>query len=197
MGSQELDLKSRFSCTVRFLNWRALVEFLQLINLIYVCFSVPFSIAFLGNDFALLFTITEAISIFYQWIFIIVKFRTPVIYIGGSTSKFKHVFLQYMKKGRLIMDILGALPLNLILCGIIKTENLGILYALLRLTRMAGIFRLNEIYEKFQIQFKNHSIKIVSFKSFLIFYFVWHFTSCLWYFVNIMENEIYPITWAK
>jgi hypothetical protein len=120
-----------------------------------------------------------------------------VIYISGTTSKFKHVFLQYMRKGRLITDILGSLPINLLLCGVIETEGLGILYGLIRLTRMASIIRLNEIYEKFQINFKNHSVKIVSFKSFLIFFFVWHLTSCLWYFVNMMERDLYPITWAK
>jgi hypothetical protein len=72
-----------------------------------------------------------------------------VIYISGTTSKFKHVFLQYMRKGRLITDILGSLPINLLLCGVIETEGLGILYGLIRLTRMASIIRLNQIYEKF------------------------------------------------
>ncbi len=62
---------------------------------------------------------------------------------------------------------------------------------------MAAVFRLFEIYEKFSIYFKNHSIKIVSLKSFLIFYFVWHFTGCLWFFVNMMEHDIFPLTWYK
>ncbi len=106
---------------MKLINWRDLVEFVQLINLIYMCFAVPFSIAFLGGNFSLNFTIMESISVCYQWIFIIVKLRTPVIYIGGSTSKFKHVFLQNMKQGRLLTDLFGALPLNLLLCGIIKT----------------------------------------------------------------------------
>ena len=124
------------------------------------------------------------------------KLRTPVIYVGGSTMKFKHVFTHYLKHG-FFTDLLGALPLNLIFCGIVKVEGLGILIGVVRLTRMAAVIRLNELYEKLQIHLKNHSVKIVSFKSFLIFYFVWHTTSTLWYFFNMMESDLYPITWAK
>jgi len=86
--------------------------------LIYISFAVPFSIAFL-SEYNLKFTIFESISIAFQWFYILVKFRTPVIYIGGSTMKIKHVFLHYLRHG-LITDLLGALPLNLIFCGIIN-----------------------------------------------------------------------------
>jgi len=110
--------------------------------------------------------------------------------------KFKRVFLHYLRH-YLITDLLGALPVNLILSGIINVQGLGILIGIIRLTRMAAVIRLNELYENLQIHLKNHSIKIVSFKSFLIFYFVWHITSSLWYFVNMMESDLYPLTWAK
>ena len=110
--------------------------------------------------------------------------------------KFKRVFLHYLRHG-LKTDLLGAMPLNLIFCGIINVNGLGILIGIIRLSRMAAAIRLNELYENLQIHLKNHSIKIVSFKSFLIFYFVWHITSSLWYFVNMMESDLYPLTWAK
>ena len=138
----------------------------------------------------------ESMSIISQWIYIINTFRTPVIYIGGSTTKFKRVFYHYLRHG-LITDVLGALPLNLIFCNIVDVNGLGILIGIVRLSRMAAVIRLNELYEKLQIHLKNHSIKIVSFKSFLIFYFVWHITSSLWYFVNMMEADLYQLTWAK
>lgn len=128
------------------INWRLLVDYIQLVNLIYICFAVSFSIAFL-DTFSLKFTIMESISIFFQWVFIVTKFRTPVIYIGGSTMKFKHLLMHYLKHG-LICDLLGALPLNLIFCGIINVKGLGILICVVRLTRMAAAIRLNELYEK-------------------------------------------------
>jgi len=66
-----------------------------------------------------------------------------------------------------------------------------------RLTRLAAIARINELYEKFEIHLKDYSVKLVSAKSFLIFYFAWHTTSALWYFINIMEEDLFPLTWAK
>jgi hypothetical protein len=103
---------------LNFPRWRLLVEFIQLINLIYISFAVTFSIAYI-NKYDYMFTIIESISIAIQWIFIFTKFRTPVIYIGGSTMKFKHVFMHYLKHG-IITDLLGALPLNLIFFRILN-----------------------------------------------------------------------------
>jgi hypothetical protein len=49
---------------------------------------------------------------------IIVNIRTPEFYKGGLTLKFKHVLKNYWRRG-LLIDIIAALPINLVLGGIL------------------------------------------------------------------------------
>jgi hypothetical protein len=45
---------------------------------------------------------------------IFVNLRTPIVYEGEHTLKLMPILKQYIKKG-LILDLMGALPLNILL----------------------------------------------------------------------------------
>jgi hypothetical protein len=85
-----------------------------MVNLIFIAFSVPIEIAYIRNVDVEIFLILEMISIIIQLIAIILNFRTPVFYYGGYTLDIKAVTKNYMQNG-LIYDVMGALPINLIL----------------------------------------------------------------------------------
>lgn len=85
-----------------------------MINLVYIAIAVPFHVAFLPkleNSVALFF---ESLSIALQVMEIFVNLRTPIVYEGEHTLKFMPILKQYIKKG-LILDLMGALPLNILL----------------------------------------------------------------------------------
>ena len=69
------------------------------------------------------------------------------------------------------------------------------LISAIRLTRIGAILRLLELFERFQIYLKNHSIFMVVFRAFLFLCLLWHWTSCAWYYVNVLEEGHYAQTW--
>lgn len=93
---------------------RTILDFIHMINLVYIALAVPFHVAFLpllDNKVVLFF---EILSIVLQVLAIIVKVRTPIVYEGEHTLKFIPILKNYLKKG-LIIDLMGALPLNIVL----------------------------------------------------------------------------------
>jgi hypothetical protein len=119
-----------------------------LINTLYIIYAVPFSIAFIEKEPNLTFLIAESISTAYAVLVILVNLRTPVLHNGGVTLECKQVFKLYFKKG-LLIDISAALPLDLVLGGILLPQTNRVLWAALRLTRMIAIFRIHDLIERF------------------------------------------------
>ena len=71
-------------------NFAKLMKLLQFINILYIAFMIPFSVAFdyPMNVGAIVF---ESVSLGLQAIFIMSKFRTSIIVQGQSTLEFKYV----------------------------------------------------------------------------------------------------------
>lgn len=165
-------------------------------NLVYIAFSVPFFIAFIHSVDRHIFLTLEIISIIIQFVAIVVNFRTPVFYYGGYTLDIKPVFRHYLLHG-MVYDIFGVLPINLIL-GYLRLEEPSIIFiSLVRLTRMIALGKLVSLFEKLQIYLKNYSILMVVCRALLFLCLLWHWTSCLWFFINVLEYDAYPMTWIK
>lgn len=174
-----------------------MIDLMHLLNLIYIALILPFSVAFYekvnGNTTFLVF---EALSIAIQLMIIIVTFRTPVTYFGEHTLDFVQVFKIYARHG-LILDVLGLLPLNLVFGYLGITAPSLLFISLIKLLRVFAALRLGELLEKFQIYLKNHSILIVVFHALLFLILLWHWTSCLWFFINRLEHDTFEVTWYK
>lgn len=67
---------------------------------------------------------------------------------GGVTLEFKQVIKLYFKKG-LLIDLMAALPIDLVLGGILLPQTNRVLWSALRLTRMIAIFRIHDLIERF------------------------------------------------
>lgn len=96
------------------------------------------------------------------------------------------LLMNYLKNG-MIIDIMGVLPINLIV-GFIQPRSIHIvILALLRITRILSVVRLINLLEKFQIYLKNMTIIMVLFKAILLLVFILHWASCTWFFINTAE----------
>ena len=119
-----------------------------MVNTLYIIYAVPFSIAFIEKDQNLTFLIAESVSTAYAIFVILVNLRTPVLHNGGVTLECKQVFKLYFKKG-LLIDLMAALPIDLILGGVLLPQTNRVLWAALRLTRMIAILRIHDLIERF------------------------------------------------
>ena len=107
---------------------------------------------------------------------------------GEATLKIRKVLKYYWQNG-LLLDIFGLLPLNLIL-GIISTRKPHILViAFLRSLRIISAWKSMQIFGQFESFLKKHNLIMHIIKAFLLLYFLWHWTACLWYFMNSNLEE--------
>ena len=90
---------------------RRVLEFLQLLNLIYIAFSTPMFISF-NIKMQGLTLLLEILSIIFSVLVIILNFRTPVNVKGKASLELKKVTSYYWHNGMLI-DLCGILPFNL------------------------------------------------------------------------------------
>lgn len=101
---------------------RRVLEFVQLLNLIYIAFSTPMHISF-KIKMAGLTMFLEVVSLIFSVFVILINFRTPVIVKGKTTLEFKKVLSHYWQNGILI-DLCGILPFNLIFVTQYELEDL-------------------------------------------------------------------------
>jgi hypothetical protein len=125
-----------------------------------------------------------------------VQLRTPVFHQGSYTLDLKPILLHYLSHG-LVFDLLGLLPLNLILGCLEQQEPSLIFICVLRLLRMGAVGRMMELYEKLQIHLKDYSLFMVVFKAFMFLMILWHWVSCSWYLINVFEYDSFEVTWVK
>jgi hypothetical protein len=91
---------------------RKIFDIVHMINLIYIAFLVPFSVAFSRKLNQSNFIAYESISVSVQLLTILVQLRTPIIQFGTQTLDFMLVVKHYLSNG-LIPDLFGLLPINL------------------------------------------------------------------------------------
>ena len=177
---------------------RRSLECLQLLNLIYIAFAIPMHISFdiKIKDLALML---ESISLVVSFIVLILNFRTPVIVKGETTLSPSKVAKYYWQNGMLI-DLCGIVPLNLFLGMNIKLETLSALPLLivlfLRAIRIVSCWQALKIFGQFEVYLRNYQFVMSGLKAALILYFLGHWMTCAWHFVNIVIEGGVETTWA-
>lgn len=93
---------------------RTIIDFLHMLNLINIAVAVPFTIAFQEQLDPTSFLVWETCSVLLHCLIMAVHLRTPVPLVGSTSLRLGPVLSQYYEQG-LLPDLLGALPLNLVL----------------------------------------------------------------------------------
>jgi hypothetical protein len=106
----------------------------------------------------------------------------------------KQLVQNYFRNG-LILDILAASPFNIVL-SIIGTTSPIYIIAPLRLLRVFAIGRIPSLLEKMEIVFIQLGKYITLIKTILFLVFLWHTSSCVWFFVNLEVDPDTAFTWA-
>eukprot|EP00347_Sterkiella_histriomuscorum_P000063 403377328 len=173
---------------------RKFIDFIHLINMVYMSIMIPIEIAFIDEpELTLIF---EICSILMQITVIAANFKTPISVRGGYTLNFYLILKNYYQNGGLIFDLFGILPLNCIL-GFMNISFPGSLFVrIFRLIRILAIHKLLKVLEKFEVHFKTFNIIVYIVKTILILYLLWHWTACFWLFINKrIEPSFYKETW--
>lgn len=97
------------------------IRVLHFLNILYMAFSIPFQIAFKKGTNNSANIVGEVVSLTISALYVIMRFRIPVIEHGSETRACKAVGKRYFNEG-LIIDLFGLLPLNLILHVIYATN---------------------------------------------------------------------------
>ena len=177
-GCKRCCLKTYFNRGTKF---RKILDFINFMNLMYIAIAIPLQIAFFAN--LQINLILEIISVLICLFIIFVNLRTPIIYKGEYTLSLVLVIKNYYHND-LILDIITALPLNLILSNLDLAYPEIIVVTILRLLRMIGLLKLMQLFEKFEIYMKNLHILIYMFKAFLVLFLLWHWTACGFFYLN-------------
>ena len=96
------------------------------------------------------------------------------------------------------MDLIGVLPLNLVLA---YTGNyvwyVNAIISVLRLSRMVQVWRLPRLLGRFELVHRNISTPIQMFKVILFLFLLWHWTSCLLFWLELDVAGSFNKNWAE
>lgn len=146
----------------------------------------------------------ELISLCMSMLIIIANLRTPVIVKEGTTLELSSV-LRYYRENGFFLDLTGILPLNIILGMLSYLTNLGymglenpiILISLLRITRIVSAWKILHIFGTLEVYLKQSHVLIHILKAVLFLYLLWHWTACLWFFLNLYLEKGEKNTWMN
>lgn len=151
-----------------------IIDFLNLINLLYIAVSIPLLISFdIKMDWYT--ALLECISLIFTAMIIFLNFRNPVHLRGGKTLKFKVVLKYYYNNG-LILDIFALWPLSFVL-GVTDIVQPIWLITPLKLVRLVSVWKILKIFGRFELFFKKIGLLMNIIKSALFLCIIWHWTS--------------------
>jgi len=88
------------------------------------------------------------------------------------------------------LDLISCLPFNLAF-GILHYQSP--FWAFVRCIRIVAAWKCLALFGQFQIYLKRHSLFLSGFKAFCVVFFLCHFVSCIWNFVQSKIQDHYPI----
>jgi hypothetical protein len=88
----------------------------------------------------------------------------------------------YYRNG-LLLDLAAVAPFNIILPAAALTTPLWVV-APLRLLRTLALARLFSIFLKLEFHYLNASRYTTSLKTIIFLVYLWHWSSCFWFFLN-------------
>jgi hypothetical protein len=129
----------------------------------------------------------ELISLGVSFFVILLNFRTPVIVKGQETLNLNKVANYYWNNGMLI-DLCGILPFNIILGRVTtldeQTWKVLLVLVTLRISRILSCWQAVMIFSQFEVYLKNHNVVMGMMKASMMLYFLGHWITCTWFFVN-------------
>ena len=126
---------------------------------------------------------------------IIATLLTPVEFDGALTINRKEVIKHYWRDNGLIFDICGALPFNWMFGA--AFEDSMIITHLIRLLRIFVVGKLFIYFEKLELTFRKYNFTIQVIKPLLFLYFLWEWTACAWFFLNVYYEKETELSWIR
>lgn len=68
---------------------------------------------------------------------------------------------------------------------------------LLRVFRAVVLWRMMDLFGRFELFFKRYNLLIYILKAGVLLFILWHWASCLWYFVNLYIDKESDFTWIE
>lgn len=134
---------------------RKVFDFLEAVNILYISIFLPLQVGFALELEGLLLA-AEIVSWMFSLLLILVNFRTPYEYRGRHTLNFKIIIKHYYHDLGLVWDVIGALPLNIIL-GLAAPHSTHIVVCLFRLVRFSVLFKTALCFQKLELMFRRHN----------------------------------------
>lgn len=150
---------------------RRIIDFINLINLLYIAISIPLYIAF-EIKMGWVLSFVEVISLIISALNVLINIRTPVILRGGATLEFKKVISYYYNNG-LILDVIALWPLNLILGAADVVYPIWLIPPI-RLFRIITVWKIMHILGRFELYFKKYNLLMHVIKAVLFLSLVCH-----------------------
>ena len=165
------------------LRWDAFIMLLAVWN----CFYVPFAVAFLSKGESVALIITAVVIDMAYIADVVVSMRTTYIDLitGEEVTNSLRILKNYMGSGKLAVDILSAIPFDIVY--LLHSNNEGL--QLITLTKIVRLLRLSKILVF--LRAKTH-IKLTIKLAQLLFLFIiyLHLTACFW-FLLIDSAQVY------
>eukprot|EP00357_Protocruzia_adherens_P001203 CAMPEP_0115029576 /NCGR_PEP_ID=MMETSP0216-20121206/37099_1 /TAXON_ID=223996 /ORGANISM="Protocruzia adherens, Strain Boccale" /LENGTH=919 /DNA_ID=CAMNT_0002406219 /DNA_START=122 /DNA_END=2880 /DNA_ORIENTATION=- len=136
---------------------------------------------------------SEIITLIESVFFIVVNFRTEVTVNGKSSRRFSDIYANYRENG-LFYDVIATNPLNLIL-GLMKVSDPLLVIAGLRVIRLISAARILALLDNIEIRFRSLETVLAIFKTILFFFYLWHWSACVWFFINTKVEDEDVFTW--
>lgn len=170
------------------------IEVIHLLLIIYSCFAIPFQIGF-DIKLSVFLIIIDGLCVIESVVFVFAKSRPSILKEGYRKMSLVEI-LRYYYNNNLINDILACSPFNLIF-GAIGADDPLWLITPLRLLRLYTVFRIPSLIERIETYYRNWSSVLMAFKAILFLVYLWHWSSCLWFFVNLKVEDEDVFKWMN
>jgi CRP-like cAMP-binding protein len=167
------------------------LEVIHLGLILYSCCSIPLEVGFnlIDNQFL---QAMDGICLCESIIYIIYNFRSIVKQEGKGMKCME--LLRFYKDNYMLEDILACSPFKLVFNLLSITEPQFIVTPL-RLLRLASLTRIPSLLEKVQTHYRNWSSYINTFRALFFLSMLWHVSSCMWFYVNLMIEKDLDNRW--
>ncbi|GAB1606937.1 potassium voltage-gated channel subfamily H member 8-like [Argonauta hians] len=166
---------------------KVLWDWLIMFCTFYIAIMVPFNAAFIVGEFVRTTIYADvAVEIIFG-IDIILNFRTTYVSNTGQVIyDSKLIALNYIKQW-FLMDLLAAIPFDLLYAFQVETGTLIPLLKVARLLRLIRLFQKMDRYSQYG------SVVIILLLS--MFTLTAHWLACVWYSIGKFELQKHPNTW--
>ena len=170
------------------MRWDMMIMLIAIWN----CFYVPFVSAFLALDKNITLRVVDLTIDCLYILDIVINFRTTFIdeSTGYEVRNARRIASRYVFSIRFCLDIVAALPIEIINWAAFDSSNH---LQMLTLLKMARLLRLSKTIMFMRTQ--NHiklTMKLLHLFMMLLIYL--HTQACLWFMLNSMEEEYIPPT---